>query len=262
MNPDNYSPELIELFAKNIILSNGGSLYPKPEMLFFDIVDEHGNASNQYVTSIHYIPGQKNCFYVWFFGHEGHVTEQDDITRLYRFIVSNYDYPDKGVSDLSVLKERLALREINMSFISPHGDFTQSDYEMIEAYQKFFSERLEKMGDHPVPMPGDIVEGAYYGGTHPFNDGVIESVPGWKKTLSFCAGPYVPFVTFADRKNERIALSVSGGPFFGIDPDDLVFVGQDSRLVCDWGHCGATACGAIDFPVTVNRWRIKDRVDY
>lgn len=90
--------------------------------------------------------------------------------------------------------------------------------------------------------------------------GVIESKEGYNKPLSVCAKPYTPWVyTFDD---DSIHITTSGGPFFHFLPAELEYVGEDSRLLCDWSHTGPCGNGAISFPVKVNRWRVRQGVDY
>lgn len=263
MNPNNYTPEIRELIAKNILLSMGGSIYPRFRDLVFPVMDQTGQVTEKSVTSIHFSPSDKGGCYIYFLHGGAYVNEEEDKQKVWDYILSNYSFPDGDIAlEKEPLERRIALRQRNIVFISRHGDITEDDILMAEEYRKVMESKREAMKDHPVPTPGDIVEGAYYGGKHPFKDGVIDSRPGYKKRFSVCAQPYTPFVYLIDGAVPDVAMSVSGGPFFGMNEDDLEYVGTDTRYFCDWGHPGPCADGAVDFPVKVNRWRVKDGVDY
>lgn len=263
MNPNNYSPTICELIAKNIVLSNGGRLYFRGNELMFPVMDKNGDVKDKAVLSL-YVTSRTDQAAVYLYFVDGFAeVEKEDKARIWRFVVSNYDCPDTDILlEEEPLKRRLALRERNLVFISRHGDLKSSDIEMVENYQRVIEGAREKIKDNPVPLPGDIVEGAYYGGVQPFHNGLIESRKHYTRPLSICAKPYVPFVYIRNEETGEIGMSVSGGPFFGLGLDDLEYVGSDTRLFCDWGHCGVCTDGAVEFPCKVNRWRVKDGVEY
>ena len=104
------------------------------------------------------------------------------------------------------------------------------------------------------PQVGDIVEGAYYNGTHPYHAGIIEKVNN-DGSVHICYEPMIPFVFFNDMLELR--LGVSGGPFGTHKAEELELVKEDDeRYFCDWGTSGACANGAINFVAPVRRWRI------
>ena len=264
MEHKNYTPELIELIAKNILLSRGGSVYPGSEDLRVEVIDKDGNITPKKVASIHFTPGWEHPWYVAFInGAEGIVQDPEDLMKIWGYIIENFAFPDKDILiEKDALEQRLKLRERNITFIARHGDINQDDIAMMENYRKAIEDARDAVKDRPVPLTGDIVEGAYYDGKYPFKNGVIESTPHWKKELSVCAQPYTPFIHFRTNEQKEIGLSVSGGPFFGFNIEDLEYVGADTRWFCDWGHSGVCAQGALDFPARVNRWKVKQEVKY
>lgn len=262
MNIDKIPTELHELVAKNILLSHGGIIYPMPDHLKMAVPAFDGTMRAACVESVLYSPGKWGGYHIFANGKEFTLDQNEEMMKIFRFILKNYNFPeqDKCLFPLKreELEDRVFTRERNIGFISLYGDLDQSDWDMIKIYrEKLATERKKHSG---VPLPGDIVEGAYYDGECPFKNGVIESVKGFKKPLSVCAKPYVPFISLGS--DDKINVSTSGGPFFGFSNEDLEYVGEDERLFCDWGHCGACANGALDFKAKVNRWRIKDKVDY
>lgn len=138
----------------------------------------------------------------------------------------------------------------NLRYASSHG-LTESDYdkaleriELITAFHKAVK----------TPQVGDLVEGGYYEGHHPYKYGLIEEVYN-DGTLSICYEPMIPFVYFNDML--ELSLSVSGGPFGTHKVEELQLVAdEDERYFCDWGISGACADGAINFKAPVRRWKI------
>lgn len=264
MNIDKIPTELHELVAKNILLSHGGIIYPMPDHLKMAVPAFDGTMRAACVESVLYSPGKWGGYHIFANGKEFTLDQNEEMMKIFRFILKNYNFPeqDKCLFPLKreELEDRVFTRERNIGFISLYGDLDQSDWDKIELFRKLLAERRAEYSDTPEPLPGDIVEGAYYDGICPFKNGVIESAKGFKKPLSVCAKPYVPFISLGS--HDKINVSTSGGPFFGFSNEDLEYVGEDERLFCDWGHCGACANGAIDFKAKVNRWRIRDKVDY
>ena len=50
--------------------------------------------------------------------------------------------------------------------------------------------------------------------------------------------------------------SVSGGSFHEVNPNDLEYIGQTTRTIWTWGHCGACAQGGIYITVVVNNYKL------
>ena len=260
MDTQSYTPEIQRLIATNILLSNGGSIYLAPGTMSFPVIDEDKNVREKDVTAIFYGMGTSPkdiCLY--FTKGFAPVTEEDDKRKVWTFILSNYKNPDADIlPEKELLEERVRLRSYNLTFIRKHGDLDDNDIQMVSVYQRAIHAMHEAVKDSPVPLAGDIVEGAYYDGAFPFENGIIESAPGWHKDHSICATPFTPFIHLRNSAVPEIGLSVSGGPFFSIDAKDLEYIGEGERCFCDWGHCGPSADGAVTFPAKVNRWRVKE----
>ena len=262
MNIDKIPSELHELVAKDILLSHGGILYPMPDHLKMAVPGFDGTMHDACVESVLYSPGKWGGYHIFANGKEFTLDQNEERMAIFQFILANHDFPeqDKCLFPLKreELEDRVFTRERNIGFINLYGDLNQRDWDMIKMYrEKIATERMKHSG---VPLPGDIVEGAYYNGKFPFKNGVIESAKGFQKPLSVCAKPYVPFISLVSR--DKINVSASGGPFFGFSNEDLEYVGEDERLFCDWGHSGPCANGAIDFKAKVNRWRISSKINW
>lgn len=140
--------------------------------------------------------------------------------------------------------------EMNGRYDSSHG-LTEADYnkamnrvELITAGHKAVN----------TPQVGDLVEGGYWDGHHPYKYGLIEKVYE-DGSVHICYEPMIPFVYFNDMLELR--LSVSGGPFGTHKVEELQLVAdEDERYFCDWGISGACANGAINFKAPVRRWKI------
>lgn len=162
---------------------------------------------------------------------------------------SRPDIPDDNIL------ERDYLRALNKQFICEHGELDEGDLLKISKARNIMA--LSRMSKKPVPMPGDSVEGTYYSGKFPFRYGIIDSRNYMLEDgmLTFCAAgsPYI----IPDSGD----LSISGGPFFRVEPKHLTFAGQEERLFWTFGHDGACAHGGIHFPVLVNRWTLSPDAD-
>lgn len=145
---------------------------------------------------------------------------------------------------------REEFERINVRYDSSHG-LTEADYnkamnrvELITAGHKAVN----------TPQVGDLVEGGYWDGHHPYKYGLIEKVYE-DGSVHICYEPMIPFVYFNDMLELR--LSVSGGPFGTHKVEELQLVSdEDERYFCDWGISGACANGAINFKAPVRRWKI------
>ena len=250
---------ILALRAQNIILANSGILSTRHRHndLSFELKDG-AQHKTVYADAIHFVPGYKTGFYVTVLTKSYFVSDED-LNRTLSYICENYLSPDKKELTDEELALRVKIRRLNLSFIAQHGDITEGDFALIDEHRNaMLEERLFPDGK-VTPKQGDLVEGAYYGGKFPFKNGAIVSNSLSADKLCVCAEPYTPCVY---QNDNEVNVNCSGGPFFSFKEDELEFVGSDTRLVCDWGHAGACANGSIQFPVTVNRWRIKDGIDY
>lgn len=247
----------LALRAQNIILANSGILSTRHNDLSFELSDG-AQHKTVYADAIQFVPGYKTGFYITVLTKSYFVSDED-LNKTLSYICNNYKSPDKRELTDEELRFHVELRRLNLAFIAQHGDLTESDFTLIDEYRKaMIAERVFSEGK-VVPKLGDLVEGAYYGGKFPFNNGAIVPNMFSSEKLCVCAEPYTPWVYQHDNE---VKVDCSGGPFFSFKEDELEFVGSDTRLVCDWGHAGACANGSIQFPVTVNRWRIKNSIDY
>ena len=253
------------LAAANIILSRGGILHPAYGDLSFPVMDASGKVRDKAVHSVNFCPGylSKTGFYLQFATGYAPVEDREDLERLFSFILKSFRQPDEKKLSEEELADRTELRRVNQRFITAHGDLSERDFGMIARYRKTVAKAHEFPEGNPSPLPGDLVEGAYYGGKHPFRNGCVDTPYAWDESerVVVCAEPYIPWVHMRSTA-PGYGTSVSGGPFFTFQPEDLVLVGPDSRLACDWGHGAACADGAVNFSVRVNRWRMKEGVDY
>lgn len=148
------------------------------------------------------------------------------------------------------IMSRETFERINQSYHYQHG---LSDGDYAKALRHIETIALNHRCVR-TPQVGDLVEGAYYDGHHPYKYGLIEKVDE-DGTIHICYQPYVPFIWFDEYMD--LHLSVSGGPFGHHKTEELELIAdEDERLFCDWGHCGACANGAIHFVAPVRRWRI------
>ena len=241
---------------------NGGCIRPENHKLAFNVTDTSGKTEEKDVTCISFFPGLENPFSVCFGNSFCNVQQPDEMAKLISYIVENHAPTYlRTMFDLEEVRDEYELRANNMAFISRHGDIDFHDrleilhvrdtIETLHAHE-------DKDGNGAVPSVCDIIEGTYYSGSHEFKNGLIESFPAWQQSngkLSVCVHPYIPFVTTG--KDGSLSASASGGPFFGIAPEDLEYAGKGKRLVCVWGHAGVTAQGAINFSIEVNKWKTK-----
>ena len=145
---------------------------------------------------------------------------------------------------------REEFERINVRFDNEHG-LTDSDYQIAMSCIELIANNHDAIR---TPQEGDIVEGAYYDGTHPYQWGLIEKVNG-DGTLSICYELMVPFIWFNDMLGMKV--NVSGGPFGTHRVEELELVSDNAeRLFCDLGHTGPCANGAIYFNAPVRRWKI------
>ena len=198
--------------------------------------------------------GSNEHLYVVFAAGYDELDNREDREKVYEFIAENFALPAVCGFEGVTLQEARMLMECNQVFIHAHGEIDAFDMNVIRDRQNAIS---AVRSDSKVirPMPGDIVEGSYYGGAHAFKGGVIVTRAGWGKPISICAHPYTPWVTVSEDGTPLV--DTSGGPFFSVGEEDLEYIGEDHRYFCDWGHAGATGDGSIEFPAMVRRWRVR-----
>ena len=147
-----------------------------------------------------------------------------------------------------VTKEKYSietLRERNVSYDHQHW-LTQKDVDMANSYV----ELIERTRSKITPQIGDRLvyvteHGDYYG------NALIDSRSAKEGYLSVCEQPYVPFVWEEDG---NIRLSVSGGAFHSVNPEELKFLKWTEGVFKDWGHCGACGNGSVSFLAKVPLW--------
>lgn len=143
-----------------------------------------------------------------------------------------------------VTKEKYSietLRERNVSYDHQHW-LTQEDVDMANSYV----ELIERTRSKITPQIVYVTEhGDYYG------NALIDSRSAKEGYLSVCEQPYVPFVWEEDG---NIRLSVSGGAFHSVNPEELKFLKWTEGVFKDWGHCGACANGSVSFLAKVPLW--------
>lgn len=130
-----------------------------------------------------------------------------------------------------VTKEKYSietLRERNVSYDHQHW-LTQKDVDMANNYV----ELIERTRSEITPQIGDRLvyvteHGDYYG------NALIDSRSAKEGYLSVCEQPYVPFVWEEDG---NIRLSVSGGAFHSVNPEELKFL--------KWTEGGVQGLGAL-----------------
>ena len=105
----------------------------------------------------------------------------------------------------------------------------------VELIERTRSEITPQIGDRLVYV---TEHGDYYG------NALIDSRSAKEGYLSVCEQPYVPFVWEEDG---NIRLSVSGGAFHSVNPEELKFLKWTEGVFKDWGHCGACANGSVSF---------------
>lgn len=198
--------------------------------------------------------GSNEHLYVVYASGYDELVKNEDREKVFDFIAMNFSMPSICGLEGVTLQEARMLMEHNQTFIHTHGELDSFDMGVIRSRQKAL-EAVRGGGGVIRPLPGDTVEGTYYGGAHSFRCGVIVSRAGWGKPISICAHPYTPWVTVGEDGTPLV--DTSGGPFFSVGEEDLEYLDEDYRYFCDWGHAGPTADGSIQFPAAVRRWRVR-----
>ena len=265
MNAKDYPQAVVELMAKNIILSKGGCIhFPEADR---PVLDYRESPSDEHsvkvpVAGVSFRPGwvKNSPYYAFLPDGVLCAIDKEDENVLWAYIVERYPSPGRVVVDEKELSRRLDLRLHNLSFISAHGDLKEYDFELVDFIEPFFSKKRVCPDGTPIPMPGDTVSGTYYGGAVSFGHGVIESGLTGCGKLSVCTNPYGSPWAHVNEQKELVVRS-DGGPYFGYTPDQLEYVGEDVSVFKEWGSAGICGNGAVYFPIKVNAWRLKEGVD-
>lgn len=187
--------------------------------------------------------------------HRGwRVLVPEDEEKVFSYIVDTYRMP--GVIEEFGLsyEEAMNLYRMNESFIREHGTLDHTDLALIRAAQKAMAD-AQSAAAPDTPIPGDVVEGAYYDGKYPFGSGVVVSTPSWGFGVHFCAHAYCPWLTV--NNDGKPHVNTSGGPFFSADKTKYEPIGETTRLFCDFGHAGPCGNGSIRWPAKVRAWRLS-----
>ena len=179
----------------------------------------------------------------------------DEKEKVFSYLVSTFRLPSLVSEGGLSYEEAMHLFRVNESFIREHGTLTQSDLALIRRRQQAMQTALSN-APTDTPIPGDVVEGAYYSGKFRFEGGVIVSTPSWGFGVHFCACPYTPWLYVNDEGKPHI--NTSGGPFFSCDKVHFEPAGETERMFCEFGHDGPCGNGAVYFPVKVRCWKLKE----
>ena len=255
-----------ELIMCNIVAANGGVI----RIPYGDIVHEGETLLNpgvRFKTSLDsvnvFLAFPPTLGYANGLGAEWINLTDEEKAQVETYVLEHFPAPaDLEGLDTDALLERYRLRRMNLSFIREHGDLDADDFAKMRSLTAAI-EGARDFSGNPVSLPGDTVVGAYHGGKHPFEKGMLDTPQPWygEDELNLCAGPYPPFVSLTDRRPEGYSFSMSGGPFFKIAPADLEYAGTDVRVFTDFGHDGPCKDGAFVFPAKVNRWKVKPGTD-
>lgn len=261
MIASNYSLSMQEVMAKNIIMSRGGLIYLSAGMLSLTVRHDDGTSADKAVLCVRMKPSQPEYVFVDFEDCSGRVEDEDDRKKVFAFLIETYSYPERALLNVDALRDRLRIRIDSVSFISAHGDLNESDFVAIGAMRDAIARLRDEVSSHPVPIPGDLIEGPAFDGDEAFRFGVLVSERISERnpsdgTMLLNKIPYTPWATTLP--GGGLAVHAGGGPFNHIRLEDLEFVGSDERRFAIWGHEGPCAAGAIFFTAKVNRWRMKD----
>ena len=254
MNSSNPKPAVMALAANGNYVHTG-------DRFFLDAVVD-GKRKTVRVNAI--FQNDKDGICILFGGShvciEKHL-ERDELAQVEKWILDNLAVPEFPEGTEPFRTEMILL---NTSYAADHGRLRNEDFAKAERLASLITDARRPGDGSPKPVPGDIVEGAYYGGKYPFNHGLIDSPYAWheKERLAVCAGPYTPFTIESMERDEGYVLSTSGGPFFNIPESGMELVGPDRNTFCMWGYEGPCRNGTVLFKAAVNRWRIKDCVNY
>ena len=245
----------VESSARMIIASKAGSISVYPCFLTLPESEETPDKKRS-VVAVQEGLLDRNAIVVVFERGYRTIESESEKSTVFSFIHDNFSAPKLLAGEEMSYEEAMLLFHVNRSFIAQHGELNALDLSVIRSHQETlaYAERQED-----VPMVGDIIEGAYYDGAHPFKHGCVVTPCGWEENdgkVHFCAEPYTPWLSSAN--DGTPIVNPSGGPFFSVAKEHFELIGEEARLFCDWGHAGPCASGSINFPVTVRRWRLKE----
>lgn len=140
------------------------------------------------------------------------------------------------------------LKALNVSYDHDHR-LIQEDTDMVNAYV----ELIEGTRSETTPQVGDRLIYTDRHGSHYGNALIEKSLEGG--LVSVCEEPYIPFLW---KEDGNIRLSVSGGAFHSVNPQEMKFVRWTEGAFKDWGHSGACANGAVAFTARVPLWSYSE----
>ena len=243
----------LEQNARLRLAAAGGAVSVRPLDLMLPEEPDDNSTKVSSVIGIHFGLLDKNSIMLEF--HRGwRALEDGDKRKVFFYIVKTYRMPDVIEEFGLTYEEAMNLYRLNEGFIREHGTLDHTDLVLIRAAQKAMAE-AQTAAAPDTPIPGDMVEGAYYDGKYPFGSGVVVPTPSWGFGVHFCAQPYCPWLTVG--KDGKVYINTSGGPFFSADKTKYEPVGETTRLFCDFGHAGPCGNGSIRWPSKVRSWRIN-----
>lgn len=145
------------------------------------------------------------------------------------------------------------LKKINLSYDYDHI-ITLFDVQKANRMVKI----IENSRNDNMPIDGDrVIYTDEYGKT--FEWALFAGKGTYADRFALCENSYTPFCGVS-RRTGNFYTNASGGAWPSITDKELKrfkLVKKAKATFCDWGHCGATANGAIDFKAIVNVWRFK-----
>ena len=243
----------LEQNARLRLAAAGGAVSVRPLDLMLPEEPDDNSTKVSSVIGIHFGFLDKNSIVLEF--HRGwRALEDGDKSKVFFYIVKTYRRPGIIEEFGLTYEEAMNLYRLNEGFIREHGTLDKADFSIIRAAQKAMAE-AQSAAAPDTPIPGDMVEGAYYDGKYPFENGVVVPTPSWGFGVHFCADPYCPWLTV--NNDGKPHVNTSGGPFFYADKTKYEPIGETTRLFCDFGHAGPCGNGSIRWPAKVRAWRIK-----
>ena len=245
----------LEQQARLILAAAGGAVSIRPLDLVLTEEPDTDNPTKSSVIGVHFGYLDRNAIVLTFHRGWRNIEGDDEKEKVFSYLVSTFRLPSLVSEGGLSYEEAMHLFRVNESFIREHGTLTQYDLALIRRRQQAMQTALSN-APTDTPIPGDVVEGAYYSGKFRFEGGVIVSTPSWGFGVHFCACPYTPWLYVNDEGKPHI--NTSGGPFFSCDKVHFEPAGETERMFCEFGHDGPCGNGAVYFPVKVRCWKLKE----